>query len=515
MAASNGPNSTEITALLQGQTHRRHGFIFSPSNGEEYWDDQKGESRWRCRHCPTNKSPTFSLKSTRNALDHLEQKHFINRKTGEALPLSRRDPGQQTLQFTSKSKKQEVRFHHRIYKAKLVDWIANDNIGFRVVGSRRFLSLLQYLVHTKPTIQDLIRAHPRSQTTIRRWIMQHYQRSKERIKEELASALSSIHLSFDLWTSPNRHALLGIVAYWISKEGTRKGLLLGLRPLLGPHTGIAQAGIVWDIAEEYGITERLGYTTLDNAKNNDTALREIEGLVKELGHDFDAVKRRVRCFGHVINLSVTSFLWGSDAASFARQEDAEENGNVNLADEIASMKAWRQRGPLGRLHNIIIHINRSPQRLLKFQEKVRTHQPDAAVVRLTVGCPTRWSSDYDSLELARKYRVSIDAYVDSEISTHRRVQTQGNQRRGRGRRAQVQAIQDAPAFDFLEEDELKAEDWEILDAIHSILRPMRVFTKRLQGKTNLALVSEVLPAMDMILACYEKVCFCIHYCFYL
>lgn len=159
------------------------------------------------------------------------------------------------------------------------------------------------------------------------------------------------------------------------------------------------------------------------------------------------------------------------------------------------------------MHNVIIHINRSPQRILKFEEKVKEIQPNETIQRLTVGCPTRWSSDHDSLELALRFQPSIDAYVDSEITTQRRARDQpANRRGGRRRRGTTPARPPDAGFDFLDQDELALEDWEVLKAVHSILRPMRQVTLHLQGKTTTALVSEVLPAMNMMLARYEKVC---------
>lgn len=165
-------NAAAMAGLLRGQTHRRNKHIFLPQNGEEYWDAVKGEQRWKCARCPPHKTPNYSLKSTCNVLDHLEHDHHLDRKTGELIPAANRPtnrpPGQSMLQFTVRSQRYEVKFHHRVYKAKLLDWIINDNIGFRMVGSKRFISVLQYLLLTKPSIPDFIHCHPRHHSTIQR-----------------------------------------------------------------------------------------------------------------------------------------------------------------------------------------------------------------------------------------------------------------------------------------------------------------------------------------------------------
>lgn len=40
------------------------------------------------------------------------------------------------------------------------------------------------------------------------------------MKRELGQALTQIHLSFDLWTSPNHDAILGVSAYILDKKET-------------------------------------------------------------------------------------------------------------------------------------------------------------------------------------------------------------------------------------------------------------------------------------------------------
>ena len=49
--------------------------------------------------------------------------------------------------------------------------------------------------------------------------MAQFELKKQEIKDQLAQAKSKIHFSFDLWTSPNHFALLGIIAHYVDKEG--------------------------------------------------------------------------------------------------------------------------------------------------------------------------------------------------------------------------------------------------------------------------------------------------------
>lgn len=144
----------------------------------------------------------------------------------------------------------------------------------------------------------------------------------------------------------------------MDSEGTLHNLLLGLRRFCGAHTGANQATHFWSIAEDFNITRKIGFFTLDNATNNDSALREISSFLLKINIVFNPITRRLRCFGHVINLVVKSFLWGTDVEAFqtelARYEESEADQDLERILE------WRKRGPMGKLHNICVWICRTP-----------------------------------------------------------------------------------------------------------------------------------------------------------
>lgn len=526
--AESTPQNT-LQSLLKGQVKKRKSHIYLPANGEEYRDTTTNELRWKCNRCKQT-TTTYALSSSRAALQHLEDDHFISKSTGELIPEEKRkknlELGQQTLRFgTLDSTTHPVKFHWRILRAQLARFIVNSNQSFSLVEQEDFFSLFHYVAITRPTLPQLCEAFPRSHNTVKRLISSLFEQNKQRVIESIQSAVSSIHLSFDLWTSASRHAVLGIAGYWVTSAGERKGVLLGLKRLEGRHSGENQAGIVWDLATELGFEEEIGYCTLDNASNNDTAMNELERFQNDLDISFIATERRLRCLGHTINLSVQAFLWGENVNSFAREQEEDTSGReqVSLADELAAMREWRKKGPMGKLHNVLIYILRSPQQIRRFENKVKEFQPTESILRLTIGCPTRWSSDYDSLDRAIRFQPSIDAFIMTEILTasqpehtpataNRQRRGQRGSRRGSRGRGGGQARgragnQRRSAEEGLQEDTLLPTDWEVLKAIHHILRPMRNFTKRLQGKgASRALISEVIPAMDDMLIRYEKVC---------
>ena len=88
---------------------------------------------------------------------------------------------------------------------------------------------------------------------------------------------------------------------------------------------------------------------LDNALNNDTILVE---LAKTIG--FDPKAKRLRYMGHVLNLIAEAYLYGQDASDFEKQ--FKEQGLSGRR------KMWRDRGELGKLHNLVAHVMASGKR---------------------------------------------------------------------------------------------------------------------------------------------------------
>jgi hypothetical protein len=306
-------------------------------------------------------------------------------------------------------------------------------------------------------------------------------------RESLTSSLelcnTAIHLSFDVWTSPNHRSFLAVVGHYTDyRHGEVKNVLLGFRRLLGPHTGENIGGCVWSVVEDFWLEIRLGYFTLDNATSNDTAVVTISQKLDALGIAFDPQERRLRCFGHILNLAAKAFLWSEnplhiDDASF--EDDADE------ATQLERLQEWRRRGPLGKLYNCIRYTLKTPQRREKFEEKCRAHlqHEPGPVVGLILGNATRWNGDYAAIERALRLREPLEDFISSAIRLER-------------------ASQSSPAA--LSHDELSPEDWQELQLMLECLEPLKAWTLKLEKRGSPCLIAEVLPAFDELLTHFEE-----------
>ena len=88
----------------------------------------------------------------------------------------------------------------------------------------------------------------------------------------LQSCGTSILLSFDLWTSPNKYAFLGVVCHFIDLQWKARTVLLALQPLYGAHGGVDMAKLVTPVFQSYKLHNLLGYCVIDNTLDNDTTL---------------------------------------------------------------------------------------------------------------------------------------------------------------------------------------------------------------------------------------------------
>jgi hypothetical protein len=67
----------------------------------------------------------------------------------------------------------------------------------------------------RPEALDIIPAHG---STARNWALQRFHTSRAVVRTYLREASSKVHISCDMWTSPNGHALLGVVGSLVYTE---------------------------------------------------------------------------------------------------------------------------------------------------------------------------------------------------------------------------------------------------------------------------------------------------------
>ena len=231
---------------------------------------------------------------------------------------------------------------------------------------------------------------PSSVSTIHNWIIDAYATQKEVVVQQLHAASRLVHKTLDGWTSCNNWALLGVISHSLRDSGIPGHMVLGLREIEGTHDGENLCSVLIQILSEYNIWSKIGYFMMDNASNNDTMLEAFSLHMEMLGIPFNVLHRRLRCIGHIINLSVRSLLFDNSTCAI------QDGTYVEGAEDQLSL--WREYGPLGKCHNICIYSWQSPQRIKEFKGL-------SGGILIRRDNDSRWNSWYSLLQSLLKPNV--------------------------------------------------------------------------------------------------------------
>jgi hypothetical protein len=296
----------------------------------------------RLHYCTRCIQRPWSTASTTNAIQHLRKEHNI---TSSHLEPKNQDARLESIEIAFRRQGNLVQHTNIVdqgaFHEAIIQLIAICNLPLSFIERPEFQAVL---LICNPNIEELI---IESRSTIPRLLVDSFVFYRENLQEKLACSQSLIHVSTDLWTSPNRRAYLAIVAHWLHKWKRQKALL-ALPRLYGSHGGELQAVHVLQTLEDYNICGQLGYHTSDNASSNDNLLRHLAICLREkYGIEYDAATRRIRCSGHIINLSLQAFLFASNQEAVKavnKLAEIEEEVDVAAAIESAMQQGQRKRG---------------------------------------------------------------------------------------------------------------------------------------------------------------------------
>ena len=129
------------------------------------------------------------------------------------------------------------------------------------------------------------------------------------------------------------------------------------------------------------------------------------------------------------------------------------------------MRSWRRKGPLGKIHNIVVYIQRSTQRTEAFKALL-----EANGLGLTRDNATRWNSWFRMLERALKLIEAVKVYCFKNSSA-------------------------------LAEDTLWQQEWDDLRKLIKFLEAYSGATQASEGR--FATLDIILPTMDFLLETLE------------
>lgn len=310
------------------QCHQKH------SKHKHYWPISKGTSN-ATKHIRTHHNEEFCK----------EVGGWVPLRNRGSTPLS--DLDMDPVQKQAVLNQLAMSFNNTDFRNLVVRWIIDANLSFRQVDNGAFRDLIRYL-----NKQASVPHH----TTLIGWIIDAHKLYKVKVVNHLRHATSRIHIAFDLWSSNNNLSMNGIIAHYLDASYEPQAILLAVPEQTESHYGVDIAAKVIKVIEEFEIEgDHIGWFMVDNASNNDIA---IESIASHFG--LDAIERRLRCAGHILNLIARSLLYGFDKKLF--EQDSEV---MDLQDRLTY---WRRAGPIGKAHNLIAWTYASPQRILRWHK---------------------------------------------------------------------------------------------------------------------------------------------------
>ncbi|BBM99603.1 hypothetical protein Mp_1g22340 [Marchantia polymorpha subsp. ruderalis] len=254
--------------------------------------------------------------------------------------------------------------------------VLSEAEAFTIIESKLFLKLLKILLKCKRDNVIILKAD-----ALRNGILKRAENMRSELKKELSKSNFTIHMSLDMWTSPNQFSFLAIVIHFVGPDWTLHKKLLTFTDTTD-HSGAGLAEIVQHTLEEFEIVERIGCLTMDNASNNDTLMSALENSIvdycirEKILKTWNADDSRIQCLPHTINLSVKAFL-----------KSLGEIDDILIDDEIPNRNDFNL---IRRLRFIVKKLRSSPQQRKQFRGQCNLANCENLMLILDVS--TRWNS---------------------------------------------------------------------------------------------------------------------------
>jgi hypothetical protein len=254
--------------------------------------------------------------------------------------------------------------------------------------------------------------------------MESYDASRSTVVESIKKASSKLTISFDGWKANNEVLdVLSVVAHYLNSDYILQTVVIGIRDTMGSHIGTTIGDHLANVLSDFEIEGyQIAYFAADNATNNDTVLEQLNKYLP-----VNKVTQRLRCVGHIYNLVCNAILYGinkeasQDTSQSARKVDSAGITNFDTTPRNGSdeeqLVVWRKKGPIGKLHNTMVHIKANNQRREIFEGKQREVIQEVGdelitskIYRAITNGGIRWNSTYLMIERAILLKDAISLY---------------------------------------------------------------------------------------------------------
>nr|XP_017250805.1 PREDICTED: zinc finger BED domain-containing protein RICESLEEPER 2-like [Daucus carota subsp. sativus] len=213
---------------------------------------------------------------------------------------------QATLQFQpSDSVSSEVtlgnfKYDHAEMRKVISHYILVNELPFRHVETFMFDKVMR----TATPFWQKISRH-----VVKKDCVSTYEIEKNKLREMLKS-VRKINITTDMWTSSHQKiGYMVVTGHWIDSDWKLNMRVLNFCNVPPPHSGFVISEALLKCFNEWGIIDKIGTLTVDNAAANDVALRCLKQTFSaRRSLSIDGKMFHARCCAHILNLCVQDGL---------------------------------------------------------------------------------------------------------------------------------------------------------------------------------------------------------------
>jgi hypothetical protein len=341
----------------------------------------------------------------------------------------------------------------------IVKLVVCKNLPFRLVESQELQEVFHYLNPTATVYQ---------RTALTNAIKSTYLACKRRLQDMLQAHDSRVGFTTDMWTAPNRSSFLSVTAHWITPDFTRLNFTLAMVAVHERHTARVIANKLWEVVEEFNVTDRIAKFTIDNGSNMIAALKLLESkLISSSAMDSGTIGHR--CMIHVIQLAAKVGL------KFIQEQ-------------------------IRKIHDLSVSL-RKPI----FKESIRLATTNArkaglisceaeSIPMIPLDVDTRWNSTYDMLEGALRLKPILP-YMQQMVTEHGPYYAELDEHGHVKRDSNGKVLKTVPW-------DMSIEEWDEVLSIFAILTPLKDVTNFLSRGT--ATVGASMYYLDRLVFIYSQ-----------
>lgn len=257
-------------------------------------------------------------------------------------------------------------------------------------------------------------------------------------------------------------------------------------------SGADMGNIFFQTLEKFGLLNKVGGITVDNASVNETFFDELAELMADQGIEFDRIFSRYRCLAHILNLGV------QDTMKFVKvnlSDEEEENAENKVADQADNQEKnivdKEEEGDLldiyledevvegneltdfiGKIRKICKKIKYSGVIAAELEDFCKAFK--LTYVKPVLDCKTRWNSSLKMLEFVQKLSPAIKLLCDNNTK--------------------------------MKEFKLQDVEWKAVDLLVQYLQIFKEATDLLSAEKYPTLPMAVM-AINIVIDSVEKTCF--------